>query len=99
MTVSLLSFDKFAVLPESINFGEAESREITKQVQGGGLYKIKAFRQNLSLSIQGVNDIEVAYYVGGAQRLSASEIQHSDRSNPYRGYNGCQPCKHLIEIV
>ena len=70
MTVSLLSFDKFAVLPESINFGEAESREITKQVQGGGLYKIKAFRQNLSLSIQGVNDIEVAYYVGASQNLS-----------------------------
>ena len=70
MVVSLLSFDKFAVLPESINFGEAESRELTKQVQGGGLQKIKAFRQNLSLSIQGVNDIEVAYYVGAAQNLS-----------------------------
>ncbi|WP_055076808.1 hypothetical protein [Pseudanabaena sp. 'Roaring Creek'] len=70
MVVSLLTFDNFALLPESINFGEAETREIPKQVEGGGLYRIKAFRANLSLAIQGVNDIEAAYYIGAAQNLS-----------------------------
>lgn len=70
MTISLLSFDNFALLPESINFGEAETREITKQVEGGGLHKIRAFRANLSLTIQGVTDLDVVYYLAAAQTLS-----------------------------
>lgn len=70
MTISLLTFDNFALLPESINFGEAETREITKQVEGGGLQKIRAFRANLSLTIQGVTDLDVAYYLAAVQSLS-----------------------------
>ena len=70
MVVSLLSFDNFAVLPDSINFGEAETREITKQGEGGGLHKIQTFRANLTFTIQGVNDLDVAYYLSASQTLS-----------------------------
>ncbi len=70
MTISLLTFDNFALLPESINFGEAETRELTKQAEGGGLQKIRAFRANLSLTIQGVTDLDVAYYLAAVQSLS-----------------------------
>ena len=64
--ISLLQFDGFAIAPDGIQFGEAESREFTKQA-GSSLQKFKASRPNLSITISGVSDTDVVFYQSAAE--------------------------------
>lgn len=64
--ISLLQFDGFAIAPDGIQFGEAESREFTKQ-DGTALQKFKASRPNIGITITGVSDTDVIYYQSAAE--------------------------------
>lgn len=64
--ISLLQFDGFAIAPDGIRFGEAESREFTKQ-DGNRLQKFIASRPNISLTISGISDTDVTYYQSAAE--------------------------------
>ena len=64
--ISLLQFDGFAIAPDGIQFGEAESREFTKQ-DGSYLQKFKAVRPNLGITVTGVTETDVIYYQSAAE--------------------------------
>lgn len=72
--ISLLQFDGFAIAPDGIQFGEAESREFTKQ-DGAALQKFKAYRPNIGITITGVTDADVLYYQSAAE--AGSDFRHN----------------------
>jgi len=84
--ISLLQFDGFAIAPDGIQFGEAESREFTKQ-DGSTLQKFKAYRPNIGITITGVSDADVLYYQSAAE--AGSDLRDSI-SYGGRSLSGCR---------
>jgi hypothetical protein len=84
--ISLLQFDGFAIAPDGIQFGEAESREFTKQ-DGVALQKFKAYRPNIGITITGVSDADVLYYQSAVE--AGSDFRDSI-SYGGRSLSGCR---------
>jgi hypothetical protein len=64
--ISLLQFDGFAIAQDGIQFGEAESRDFTKQT-GTAIQRFRAVRPSISITISGVTDTDVIYYRSAAE--------------------------------
>jgi hypothetical protein len=90
--ISLLQFDGFAIAPDGIQFGEAESREFTRQ-DGAALQKFKASRPNISITITGVTNAEVASY------QSAVEAGTDLRANISYGGRSLSNCRLISAEV
>ena len=84
--ISLLQFDGFAIAPDGIQFGEAESREFTKQ-DGLAFQKFKAARPSISFTVSGVTELDVIYYQSAAE---AGSDYRPTLSYGGRALSGCR---------
>jgi hypothetical protein len=84
--ISLLQFDNFAIAPDGIQFGEAESREFTKQGETN-LQKFRAYRPNIGITITGVTDSDVVFYQSAVE--AGSDFREII-SYGGRGLTGCR---------
>jgi hypothetical protein len=76
ITVQLPQFDGFALAPDDISMGEAETKEI-EAVRNCVPVKVKFVRRSVTLRLRGLNQAEVAPYLTQASNTATQMIDNT----------------------